>query len=340
MSSTSQYTDFSDLYTGLLNSVRSDTSISATIDQAKRYINIALQDMHLGFDYKFPWSERHAVLITHAEYITGTLSVSQGSTTLTGTGTAWDTNNAFSVKNVRVGGKLRIAGGSEVYEVTAVASDTSATISSQFTQADVTDGGYIYFEDEYALATDFLRPIDQQLFSSNIPIELIDRQWFRRRFVRNFITGKPVVATILDLPFSGDTIPVRKIRFHRPPDIAYSIPYAYVTGNLVVTAAGAPATSLINDTDEPIVPLRYRHAILFHALYHWYRDKRDDDRSLEAKSEYVDIMARTASDTELGTKRLRLRPALASYRSKAQRPYNSRGGRRYSLNNSFDRFEE
>lgn len=339
MSSTSQYTDFSDLYAGLLNAVRSDTTVSATVNQAKRYINIALQDMHLGFDYKFYWAERRAVLVTQPEYIVGTLSITQGGVTLTGTGTAWDTTNAFSVKNMRVGGKIRIGGGSEAYEITAVGSDTSATIGSRFTLADVVEVGYSYFEDEYSLATDFLRPVDQQLFSNNEPIELIDRQWFRRRFVRNFITGRPAVATILDLPPSGDTVPVRKIKFHRPPDIAYSIPYSYITSNLVVTSTGVPASSLINDTDEPLVPIRYRHAIVFHALYHWYRDKRDDDRSREAKAEYLDIMSRTAADTELGTKRLRLRPSLRSYRSKASRPYRARGGRRYSTNNSFDRFE-
>ena len=342
MSATSQYTDFSDLYTGLLNALRADTSITATTNQAKRYINIALQDMHLGFDYKFYWAERRAVLVTQPEYITGTLSVSQGGVTLTGVGTAWDTANAFSVKNMRAGGKIIINGSTDVYEVTAVGSDTSATIGSKFVQADVSAGGYKYFEDEYALASDFLRPIDQQQFSSKIPIDLIDRQWFRRRFVRNSITGRPVVATILDLPPDGNTTPIRRIKFHRPPDIAYSIPYAYVTGNLVTTSAGAAATTLTNDDDEPIVPIRSRHAILFHALYHWYRDKRDDDRSQEAKAEYVDIMARIAADTDLGTKRLRLRPALASYRSKASRPYRGRGrgGRRYSLNNAFDRFEE
>ena len=64
MSSTSQVTDFSDLYTDLLNRVRADTTVTATVTQAKRYINIGLADMHVGFDYKFYWAERRAVLVT------------------------------------------------------------------------------------------------------------------------------------------------------------------------------------------------------------------------------------------------------------------------------------
>jgi hypothetical protein len=48
VSSTSQLTTFSDIYTDLQNRVRVTTSVTATETQAKRYINIALQDMHLG----------------------------------------------------------------------------------------------------------------------------------------------------------------------------------------------------------------------------------------------------------------------------------------------------
>lgn len=339
MSSTSQYTDFSDLYTGLIEATRSESTDTATLTQAKRYINVALQDMHLGFDYKFLWAERNAVLISQPEYTTGTLSVTQGSTTITGSGTTWNTNNNFGVANMRAGGKIRINSGQEVFEITAVASDTSATIGHRFTQDDVSGVSYTYFEDEYALASDFLRPIDQQIFSTDMPIDLIDRNYFRRRFVRNFIPGKPSVACILDKPFNGSTAPVRKIRFHKPPDKAYSIPYSYVTENLVVQADGTAASVLSNDTDEPIVPLRYRHAILFWALYHWYRDKRDDDRSQEAKAEYNDIMVRTLSDVDLGSRRMRLRPGLAAYRAKSRYPYRGMRNRRYSVNNQFDRFE-
>lgn len=340
MSSTSQYTDFSDLYTGLLNAVRSDTSVTATVDQAKRYINTALYDMHLGFEYKFPWAERRAVLVTQPEYNTGTVTITQGSTSLTGSGTAWNTNNSFGVANMRVGGKISLAGGSEVYEITAIGSDTTATLGHTFTQEDLSGADYLYFEDEYALASDFLRPVDQQLFSSDIPIELIDRNYFRRRFVRNYITGRPTVATILDLPASGNTTPVRKIRLHRPPEKAYSIPYTYITSNLVVQSDGTAAATLSSDTDEPIVPIRYRHAIVLHALYHWYRDKRDDQRSLEVKGEYTDLMLRLLQDADLGSRRVRMKPGVSAYRSKARRPYRGGGSsRRYSVDNRFDRFE-
>src|SRR3990167_10782650 len=116
MSATTQPTDFSDLFTDLQNRVRVNTGVTATENQAKRYINTALQDMHIGFGEKFPWAERDDVLRTQAQYTTGTVTITKGSTALTGASTLWNTANSFSVNNVRVGGKITINGSTEVYE--------------------------------------------------------------------------------------------------------------------------------------------------------------------------------------------------------------------------------
>ncbi|GAG28422.1 unnamed protein product, partial [marine sediment metagenome] len=82
MSSTSQVTTFLDLYTDLQNRAREQTGITATETQAKRYINIALHDMHLGQGEKYPWAERNGVIITQAQYTTGTIAVNKGGTFL------------------------------------------------------------------------------------------------------------------------------------------------------------------------------------------------------------------------------------------------------------------
>lgn len=337
MSTTSQYTDFSDLYTGLQNRVREQTGVTATENQAKRYINIALHDMHIGNGEKFPWAEREAVLVTQDDYTTGTLSVNQGSTSLTGSGTAWNTNNAFSVANMRAGGKIVIDAGVETYTISAVGGDTSATLSSAYTQSDASAVSYVYFEDEYALASDFLRPLDLHFFDQNQSVELIGRREFRHRYPRNHTVGKPVTATIVDKTFGSNTTPVRKVRLHKPPDDFYSIPYSYVTSNLAVSAAGSEQANLSADTDEPIVPLRYRHAILLHALFNWYRDKKDDTRGTEVRQEYTDLMLRIMADFEIGHSKPQFRPRLSAYSRAATRPYSGRGGR-YVTGTRFDEF--
>ena len=80
MATTDQPTTFTELYTALLNRVRADTSDTATITQAKRYINIANHDLHIGFGESFPWAERSDVLRTKVQYTTGPISISKGST--------------------------------------------------------------------------------------------------------------------------------------------------------------------------------------------------------------------------------------------------------------------
>ncbi len=295
--------------------------------------------MHLGTDYKFPWAERTANLLTQAQYTTGTLTATQGYVTITGAGTLWNTANSFSINNMRVGGKIRIAGSQTPYTIANINSDTSATLSSKFTETTATATTYIYYEDEYALASDFLRPVDMQQFSDVVSIDLVSRTEFRRRYPSNAIPGRPFVACILDSAPVGNTTPVRKVKLHSPPSTAMTIPYTYLTSLLAVSSAGVGATSLSADTDEPIVPLRYRHAIVFHALYHWYRDKKDDTRSQEAKGEYTDIMLRIVSDNEVGGVRAQIRPRVSGYARSAHRPYSGSGGRRFDINGRFDRLE-
>jgi hypothetical protein len=120
------------------------------------------------------------------------------------------------------------------------------------------------------------------------------------------------------------------------------IRYHYVTSFLAVsnvrTLGGVEQASLESDTDEPIVPLRYRHAIVFHALAHWYRDKKDDARAQEAANEYSRIMLRITADNEIGSARPQFRPRVGLYRRRASKPW--RGGTgRYDINGKFDRLE-
>jgi hypothetical protein len=338
MGAATQLTDFSDLYTDLENRVREQTGVTATENQAKRYINIALHDMHIGRAENFPWAERSAILLTQPKYTTGTLSAAVGVAAIVGTDTKWKTDNTYGVNNMREGGKVTVAGALDVYTISSVSLDTIAALTSKYSGDVASNDSYVYFEDEYALAADFLRPIDQQYFSDSIPIDLISRTDFRRKFPVNGVPGHPKVGTIVDKSFGSDTTPVRKIRFHPPPDAAYNIPYSYVTSYLAVASDGTEKTQLVSDDDEPIVPLRYRHAIVFHALYHWYRDKKNDQRSQEAKAEYEQVLSRIADDTEIGGRHASIRPQRGTYVRRAKRPW-ARGRYRYDLDGKFDRME-
>ena len=327
MGTSTQFTDFSDLYGGLINAVRQQTGVTVIETAAKRAVNVALQDMHLGTDYKLPWAERDAVLFTQALYNTGTVTVARGATAITGSGTAWNTNNDFSVKNMRYNGVIVFEGSRVPYRIASVSTDTGADIANKFTETSITDGTYTYFEDEYDLAADFLRPIDAQVFSEQTSIDLISTTEFRRRYPSNVLTGKPTSACIVFSQTSAASLlHIKRVKFNKAPNAFISIPYAYITSFLSETTSGR-STNLVSDSDQPIVPLRYRHAIFYHALYGWYRDKKDDSRSQEAKAEYVDIMTRILMDVDVGANKPQMAPRTSNYKRSAQSPYGGMRGR-------------
>lgn len=330
---------FSDLYYDLINRTSEQSIDAPTIEQAKRYIQVGLLDMHIGQGEKFPWAEASAFLKTHAPYSTGTLSVS--GSILTGVGTAWNSlasNNLYN--NMRAGGKIRIGGSQDVYPILTVADDTTAALATPFKDGTAAAGTtYQYFEDEYDLSTDFLRPLDQQQFSDGISIDLIGRNEFRRRYPRNSILGTPSVATINDAPLITSLGPTRRIRFHQVPDAVYLIPYSFVRKDLVVNSSGQSQTEFLADDDEPIVPHHLRMLIVLHALANWYRDRKDDARSDKVRAEYASLLSRTVNDTEIGSRNPQIRPRVGTYRRSARRPYRGGGRGRFDINGRFDRLE-
>jgi len=339
MSVTTQFTTFADLYTGVLNAVRANTSQTAVVSQAKRAVNVALQAMHLGHDYQFYWAERQAQLFTAAPYTTGTLSLAQGNTSLTGSGTGWtDVVTGFG-QVVDVGWKMKFPGNETVYTITAVSNPTTLTIGTLYVGDDLTASTYTAFKDTYSVASDYLRSVDMGFFDDNRSIKFLDRQQLRRMDIRNSIASRPRYATQIELGPSGSTALRPRIVLYPTPDSIYQIPYSYITNLLAVSSSGTLATAMSSDTDEPIVPLRYRHAIYYYALKMFYEHK-DDARMQAADAAYREVMQRTLDDVNVGDRRARFQPKLESYVRAAHAPYSGRGRfRRWDTGNRFDRME-
>ena len=338
MATTNHPKTFADLYTVVLNNVGADSSITATVAEAKRMVNTALHDIHLTSGEKFIWAHRDATIRTHPQYETGTVTATIGSTTLTGSSTLWNTANDFSENNARVGAKAVISGTEEVYEVSAVGSDTAITLATPWIDATVSAASYVVFEDEYALASDFLRPINLNSFDTNNTVPLIGKRAFEGSYPRNKITGSPVVATIVDKPFSGNTTPVRKVRFHKPPDVTYLVPYGYVTSNLAVDSTGSALTEMSSDTDEPIVPLSFRMMIAHHAMAQFFRDRMDDHERGDRHTQlYGSLLGRALTLNEIGSDRPVFQPKVGPYRRGARTPYSgsARSGR-HTAGSAFD----
>lgn len=306
MATTGQPTTFAELFGDLLSRMRADTTASGTSETlARRYLNIALHDVHI--QQNWPWAERAGTIITRPPYNDGSISIAAATrTTLVGTNTLWNTAvTGMGFNNFNAGGKVRLAGSEEVYKVATISSDVSATFLTRYTDSLTTAStyalaysNYTYFEDEYALAADFFRLVDTRQFSDVMAIPVLGSQDFYKRFPRNANrSGTPQQCTIIELGPSGSTDWQPRVIFHPYPDDAHSIPYRYMTRYLAVTSAGVAQAEMSNDTDEPIIPKRYRHILLSYASYLWYRDQKDDQRSQESYQEYVDGVKRIAGDS-------------------------------------------
>ncbi|MDP3769070.1 MAG: hypothetical protein Q8S13_13725, partial [Dehalococcoidia bacterium] len=274
-------------------------------------------------------------------YTTGTVDISVGSTSLVGTSSLWNTANSYGQNNARTTCKITIAGGNDIYRVTTVTSDTAITLETRYvptTAAD--DAAYIYFEDEYALEADFDDIVDARTFSPERKVRLIGPRDFYRIYNRNSRLGTPKHATLIELGAGTTAALRRRVVFGPAPDQVYTIPYRYYTTYLAVSATGTGAVNLSANTGEPIIPLRFRQALVRKALELWARDRKDDARAELYRGESDAILAKARAQVGDASDRPRLSPAVAAYWRQARRPYTGTSTGRYDVNDRFDHLED
>lgn len=332
MASSDSPTTHSELQTALLNLVGESTAPAALTTLASRYLNQALQDMHAERQW---WAERIGRLELHDDYTTGTVAIAlTARTTVTGTGTLWNTTvTGMGWTNARAGGKLTFAGATDVYPVSSVSSDTALALVEPFIGDTALSGAtYTYFEDEYALAADFDDEhgiLDAISFYANREIRVIPSSEFYRLFPRNSIPRATITAaTLIHLGPSGSVDRRPRLVVAPPPSAPRTIPYRYYTKHFAVSSAGVGAENLSAATDEPIIPPKWRRAVLFLAASLWKSDRHDDTRSRELRGRYDELMLRARASHDAADNRPRLIPrAAASYRAHARWPWRGGHGR-------------
>lgn len=300
MSTTTEPQTFSELYGDFIAKVK-ESATPSLVTIAKRHINDALVNVHRNPGSKFPWPTRRGVLITHAPYSTGTVTIDTATsrTAVTGASTLWATTvPGFGFNNVRPGGKITFAGDTENYIVGTVSAQGALTLETVYVGADLSAASYVYFEDEYSLAADFEDFVDIRFFSTDMEIPLVGRTDFRRATPRNDRPGKPKIATQIQVDFAGNTAAQHRVVLHPYPDDEYQIPYWYRSNYLAVNTGGMRQSRLVADSDEPVVPIGKRHGITLYACYEYFLYTKDDlPRAQTIYAEYIDFMKRISGET-------------------------------------------
>jgi len=124
------------------------TNISNVQQQStliRQAINIALLRVAEYFEWPF-YMVNTGVINTVAPYSTGTATVTNGSVTITGSGTSWTSD--------MVGRKIRVGNGQPYYRIKSIDSSTSMTLVTQFQGSTSSGNSYTIYKDEYRLASD------------------------------------------------------------------------------------------------------------------------------------------------------------------------------------------
>lgn len=202
-----------------------------------------------------PWGylEEHQRIVTNAPYTTGTLAITNGSTTVTlsgGTFPSWAAH-----------GELVVSGDAPAYPVASRDSDTQLTLVTAFQETTVTAASYSLHRLAYDLAADFREGV-QVYQEDNQALEYISpNEWLRRHRSDPASDGDPVAYTIMG---SAETDQRMAVRFYPAPDAAATfdvigvrwprdLKVNYATGTVAATADSTSITGSGTSWDSDMV---------------------------------------------------------------------------------------
>lgn len=152
-------------FSDLENEVYAHTGLDSTSQtNVDRWLNYAQQD--LCARWPWPFMESRESIVTVPDYSTGTVSISSGSQTVTGSGTTFTTSMA--------GGQywIQFTGSNDWYLISTRASNTSITIEQPYQgTSNLTGSTYLIRKKYYSLSSSCDRVVD--ILNQTTPLKLI-----------------------------------------------------------------------------------------------------------------------------------------------------------------------
>lgn len=138
---------FTEMYERVKNELVRDATIDSLTENKYmgRVNDVYMYDLPSQIDWRYV--RKTGTLTAPADYITGTVAVTNASTTVTGTGTTFTSANSN-------GFLLKLSGYNEVYRVTYV-SATELTLDRAWVEATASGVSYTIYQDRIQLASDY-----------------------------------------------------------------------------------------------------------------------------------------------------------------------------------------
>lgn len=266
-------------FVDLQNEVSAQTGLDLTDTtnktNIKRWINFVQQDILAR--YPWPYMEGRETVVTVPDYTTGTVSITSGTASVSGSGTTFT--------SAMGGGQyfIQFAGENDWYKIKTFGGVTALTLDINYIGTSLTDATYIIRKFFYSLSSAADRIID----------------------IRNW-----------DTPIKLFQVDARTVDDLRPNPEDTNSSYGYVvwgydtSGNIQITPYPFPSdarlfevrttlrpTDMSGDSDAPSIPNKYAHVIAFgaSAIGFMYLRKEDlaqmwnakfEQRLTEMKSEF------------------------------------------------------
>jgi len=228
--------------TDLLQAIQAEVDGREVVD----FYRTLNQEMR-GLARKRPWRayQSEYEFDTTETYSTGTVSVTDGSTTVEGSGTTWT--------SAMEGRKLRVAGYEMAFEIDSVTDGDTLELTSAWPYDDESDKTYSIYEDEYDLPSDFERLFGVRDIKNNVELRAITSQSAHGgRYALRSIT--PTTACEYSL-WQGDTL-----RLHNAPVTGGRISVYYYRKPTAVT--GPNDTLDVPAYLEDVLDMRLRQVYL------------------------------------------------------------------------------
>lgn len=288
---------FQNIYEDVLGRMKIPTTDETALADCKRFINSRYEN--LAFRRKWRWRKKRWDLKIESKYITGTLSVTNGSRQMTGVGTAFTANH--------VNWFIEVSGRDEVLEILAIDTGTQVlTMSSEFTGTTSASVGYKAYKNEYGLPPDceeidlvwhdhYKNPIDiaspYDVFNAIIS-NPGQEGYAKGCTVSGFkgFLGAKLDEFLLDHDFLMSTAESdnKLILYPHIPAENYTLHVMYIR----------TLTTLVNDSDEPWLPVEKRHVLCWGAYADMLYRERLDDTAGTWDAKYELLVKEIESDDE------------------------------------------
>lgn len=236
--------NFLSLYTELGDRLGLDSTIASNKTRLQRWINLIYGDIVSRFPFEFLYKTE--IVQTTTQYTTGTVSISNGGTTVTGVGTTFTSS--------MVNWYIQFAGSTNWYLVTTFNSATSLTVSPTYNEPNVTNGTYVLRQRWYDLTSDVDRVMS--VTQTNTPLKLTNLGVWTRDMYQPDITDVSIPTGYVlfqqDPATAASGLKVRQMGFFPQPDAIYNIEvkYFFIPNDLSA------------DTDVPVIPQNYITVLL------------------------------------------------------------------------------